>query len=121
MVYTNSVRISVLRRIAKDKLNIDDVAFEALVDQELAKREAEHKAAQEKAKAEAQKKTATEKAKELGMKVAKDYEHTVEDVEFGGDFGVEEKAADQDQPGEEPDGEGSGDDGRPFYETRRGD
>lgn len=111
MVYTNGVRIAVLKQIIQEKLGVDDVAYEALIDQEIAARKAEEEAARKRALEEAQKKTAMEKAKELGMKVAKDYEHTVEDVEFGGDFGdqdeVAEEAADQDQPSEDSDGGGS--------------
>lgn len=120
MVYTNSVRISVLRRIAKDKFGVDDVAFDALVDQELAKRKEEEAQARREVEEKAKTQTATEKAKELGMKVAKEYEHTVEDVEFGGDFGedaVGAKAADQDQPGEDSDGAGSGVDHGPLDAT----
>lgn len=111
MVYTNSVRVSVLRRLAREKLGIDDLSFEALVDQELAKRKEEEEQARKEAEEKAQAQTATEKAKELGMKVAKDYEHKMEDVEFGGDFGEDEvgkEAADQDQPSKDSDGAGTG-------------
>lgn len=113
MVYTNGVRISVARRIFREKLGIDDVAFDALVDQELARRKAEEDAAKASAEEAFREKTAVEKAKELGVKMDKGHESTVEDIEFGGDFGeekhaqgVEEKAGDQDPAGHDGGGPG---------------
>jgi hypothetical protein len=99
MIFTVSVRNSVMRRIAREKLGIDDVAFEALADQEVAKRREEEAAAREAAAKEAQEKTATEKAKELGRKVAADHESTMEDLEFGGDYGEEREAVSEEESG----------------------
>jgi hypothetical protein len=114
MIVTTGVRVSVARRILREKLGVDDAAFEALITQEIARRKEEEEAAQKKAQRIAQEKTATEKAKELGAQMAKDYESTVEDINFGGDFGEErdvqgvgDEVGDQDQPGED-DGPGSG-------------
>ena len=120
MVYTNSVRISVMRRIIREHLKIDDVAFDALVDQELAKRKADDEAAQKealkKAKADALEKAA-EEAKAMGVPEDQvdDSVAAIETREFGGDFGeehvpdggVEEEAADQADAGDEPDGGGA--------------
>lgn len=107
MIYTNSVRVAVLRRIIREQLGVDDVAFEALCDQETAKREAEDKVAQKRAQDDAKRQAIEDAAKGF----IEEAEPEVETKEFGGDFGEEralegegvaEKAKDRADSGDEP-------------------
>lgn len=124
MVYTNSIRMSVCRRIIREKLGVDDLAFEALCEQEVAKRKDEQEKAQKKAQEEAKRvalEAAAEEAKLQGVPEDQDDKTVaaIETREFGGDFG-EEQTPDVGEPAGDGESE-SGDDGEADVDSEAGD